>query len=409
MRNGQYQTEVCRAMRFLFAAVFAVCIGLGNSRTAPAQTQSINLQQFQGKPYLTTLQSANGIYPATQKDEATAVTIAAPAAIAAKVATYDASIANNLYGEFVNGQSDYESFIGNIKGQSLTPEEARTKLQTFTPNLKDPSQKSIAVDRSYEAALLASGSGVLVTIDSGHSFIDISYKIPVVQSGRSYGETPKRAFFDQSDKGYLMELDAYIKGSAAEAGNFYPTILNTMTASNPQGLGALSDAGQVAATDFLTIYTAELIRHNMVGLGKTDPWEIDIGEVTLLDDYSAVSGKIVVNGSLVPGSISTYGSGAIGNHRKDFVALAQLIQKYEEARHPDLVSAVKALTPTQDPTLDSDVFRRVFVYLNTPSAQTNIAENATAIVTAVDALLAQVRADAGTITLARTAHAHGNR
>jgi len=366
--------------------------------------RTVNLADFAGKPFLVTMQDPSGIYAKTQKDDAAPVVIASPETITSTVATFDSSMAANLYGEFQGGESDFTAIIKHVQGKSLSPQQIRSTLKPFITDLKNPAQANLALDRSYGVTLLASSSGTLVTIDDNNSIYNIAYQSPIVQSGRSYGIAPGRKLLDQSDSGYLKELDAYLKASqTTDSAQFDSVLLGLLAASNGSGVGQLTTPGQVAITDFLTIYTAELMRHNMVNLdmGK-DPWEVDLGEVTLLANYCARAGMVMVNGKLIAGSTSVYGAGAIGNHRKDFATLAKQIDSYEEVHHPTLVSAVEALTPIPDQATDTlvsgDVFRRVFVYFNLPGAQAGLQQNAASLVNAMTALLVQVQNDTSQIT-----------
>jgi hypothetical protein len=367
-------------------------------------TRTIDLSHFVGKPYLVTILDPNGIYAATQKDDITPVVIAKPTTITAAVATFDPSLAANLYGEFLGGESDFTAIIGHIQGKSLSPRQIRSTLLPFITHLKSPARANLALDRSYEAALLASSSGVLVQIDANNAFYNVAYQSPIVQSGRSYGVAPGRKLLDQSDRAYLRELDAYLKtAKSTDAVKLDSIILELLAKSTSSGLAALPNSGQVAATDFLTIYTAELIRHNMVNLDMSkDPWEVDLGEVTLLANYCAPAGMVMVNGKLISGSTSVYGTSAIGEHRKDFTALARQIEAFERSTHPNLISAVEKLTPIPDQatanSVSGDVFRRLLVYVNLPGTQMGLQQNATRLVSAMTDLLKHVRIDSSQIT-----------
>jgi hypothetical protein len=366
--------------------------------------RTVDLSHFAGKPYLSTMLDPSGIYTATQKDDITPVVIAKPGEISAAVAMFDPTLATNLYGEFVGGESDFTAIIGHIQGQSLSPQQIRSTLSPFIAHLKNPAQANMALDRSYGVALLASSSGTLVRINSDSAFYNVAYQSQIVQSGRSYGMASGRKLLDQSDSGYLAELDAYLKGATStDATNLNTAILKLLTQSNSDGLAALPGAGQVAATDFLTIYTAELIRHNMVNLDMNkDPWEVDLGEVTLLANYCAPAGMVMESGKLIAGSINTYGYGAIGDHRKDFTNLARGIESFERAKHPNLIVAVETLTPIPNQQISSsvngDIFRRLLAYLNLPAAQTELQQNSASLTSAMSDLLTQVRLDSSQIT-----------
>jgi hypothetical protein len=244
----------------------------------------------------------------------------------------------------------------------------------------------------------------LVQIDANNAFYNVAYQSPIVQSGRSYGVAPGRKLLDQSDSAYLRELDAYLKtAKSTDAVKLDNVILELLAKSTSTGLAALPNSGQVAATDFLTIYTAELIRHNMVNLDMSkDPWEVDLGEVTLLANYCAPAGMVMVNGKLISGSTSVYGTSAIGEHRKDFTALARQIASFEQSKHPNLISAVEKLTPIPDRatanSVSGDVFRRLLVHVNLPGTQMGLQQNATSLVSAMTDLLKQIRIDSSQIT-----------
>jgi len=225
-----------------------------NSATAFVRdaARTVDLSHFAGKPYLGTMLDPSGIYAATQKDDITPVVIAKPATITAAIATFDPSLASNLYGEFLGGESDFTAIIGHIQGKSLSPQQIRSSLLPYITHLKGSGRANIALDRSYEAALLASSSGVLVQIDTNNAFYNLAYQSPIVQSGRSYGIAPGRKLLDQSDSGYLEELDAYLKAATStDAAKLDNVILELLAESNSGGLNALPNPGQVAATDFL--------------------------------------------------------------------------------------------------------------------------------------------------------------
>jgi hypothetical protein len=165
----------------------------------------------------------------------------------------------------------------------------------------------------------------------------------------------------------------------------------------------LTGPGQVATTDFFTIYTAELIRHNMVNLDPAkDPWEIDIGEVTMLTAYGAAAGQVMVNGQLVTGSADVYGKKAIGDTRKDFTKLASGVTAFEQNQHPNLIKSLVQLTDIQEQPIQqlvgNDIFRRVFVYVNLPQYESTVKAESIALNDAIVSMLTQIRADSAQIT-----------
>jgi hypothetical protein len=366
--------------------------------------QTISIAASGGDTYLNAARTAGGLFAKVETDAATPVRIASGDAIAALIDQFDPTVAKNLYGEFTNGKADFKAIVSHAQGQSLLPQQVRTTLQPFITHLSNASGATPALARVSDLSLLASYSGTLVVIDANNYFYNVAYQSPIVQSGRSYGVGQGRRLLDQSDAGYLRELDAYLKAaSAGEVSGFYRDIVQLLAQSSSGGLSGLTSAGQVVTTDFLTVYTAELIRHNMVGLNVAkDPWEIDIGEITFLTDYGAAVGQVMVNGHLVPGTADVYGKKAIGDTRLDFTKLARGITAFERSRHPDLIASIIQLTDIQDQALlnlvGDDVFRRVFVYLNRPEYQAKLKATSGPLIDAIVALLSQVRMDGSQIT-----------
>ena len=372
--------------------------------------RTIDLSAFTGKTYLQVMESVDdGIFSKTHVDDNSPVTIAAAAQIVQIINQLDSKVGQRLFGLFQNGESDFSAIIAHIEGQSLSPQQIRSVLSPYITNLIDPSHANIALDSSATLALLASGSGTLVLINSNEYFYNVGYETPVVKSGRSFGAAPGRSLLDPSDKEYLTEMDDYLKGATPdEINSIYKAILEVLIKSDGSKLSGLSPPAQVMAADFVTIYTAELVRHVMMNLDVLkDPWEIDIAEVTLLTDYGAASGMVMKNGSLVPGTAADYygqgaSGGGIGDTRDDFTRLGKLITAFESEQHPDLIQAVVDLTPIQDAgilsAIGNDIFRRFVVFLNRIEFQDNVQSYPDALSKAMVQLLTQVRSDQSQIT-----------
>jgi len=388
-------------------ATGAVLLPRGADRT-------IDLSTLTGKTFLQVAQApGSGIFDKTNADDGAAVTIANADAIANDVSQFDAKVSGQVFGMFKGGKADFQTFMANIQGKSFSPQTIRGGLQPFVAhaNLKPGASAAIAVDASADMALLASGSGTLVTIDSANYFYNVGYQKPNVKSGRSYGVATGRALLDPSDKNYLTELADYTKPTTTpDASAFFTAILKILTNCDPSDVAGLPTAGQVTSTDFMAIYTAELERHIMVNLVPAQhPWEIDLGEVTLLSAYGSPSGMVMQNGKLVAGTAVAYfatgatGSG-IGDTRKDFEKLARGITSFESDshHHPELVTAIVNLTPISDKStlagVKGDVIRRFLVYLNRPEAQASIQGHSADFVNAMVAFLKQINADNAQIT-----------
>jgi hypothetical protein len=376
--------------------------------------RTIDLSSLVGQTYLQAMQApGSGIFDKTEADNGAAVTIAPADQIVAVVNQFDSKVSQQVVGMFKNGQADFQSVMSTIQGKSFSPQTIRGGIQPFisSSNLKPSASPNIAVDASADMALLASGSGTLITIDQANYFYNVGYQKPNVKSGRSYAVASGRSLLDPSDKDYLTEMAAYLKpATTPDAGPFYAAILKVLTNCNSSDYATLPAPAQVTATDFLAIYTAELDRHVMVNLvPSTHPWEIDLAEVTFLTSYGAASGMVMKNGALVPGTavayyaVGTSGSG-IGETRKDFVKLATQITTFESdaQHHPELVNAIVNLTPISDQKILSqvkgDVIRRYLVYLNRPEFQSSIQSHASDFVNAMVAFLKQINADNSQIT-----------
>ena len=376
--------------------------------------RTVDLSSFAGHTFLQAMQaSGSGIFDKTETDDGTSVTVVNADQVVQDVNQFDSKVSQKLFGMFKNGQSDFQGLLSKIQGKSFSPQNIRSGLQPFIShsNLKPNASPNIAVDASADMALLASGSGTLVIIDPANYFYNLGYQKPIVKSGRSYGAAPGRSLLDPSDKNYLSELVDYLKpATTADASPFYTAILKVLTDCNSSDFAALPPVAQVTATDFVTIYTAELLRHVMVNLVPNQhPWEIDLGEVTFLASYGSPSGMVMKNGSLVPGTAVAYfavgatGSG-IGETRNDFVKLAKQITTFESNphHHPELIKAIVNLTPIQDQKLLSqvkgDIFRRYLVYLNRPEFQNSIQGHSAEFVNAMVGFLKQINADNNQIT-----------
>jgi hypothetical protein len=391
---------------FILLAQALVAQGVPDGVLLPRSSgQRIDLRTSRGQSYLATLLAPNGIYAQARTDDITPVTIAAPDAITATIAKFDPIVGKKLYLGFTNGEPGFVTSIEKIQGQSITPKNIRGILLPLMESVPQD-QLATTTDRAYGMALLASSSGTLIEIDANNYFYNVAYDTAdkATGSGRSYGVAATRRLLDQTDAGYLRELDTFLKAaSTSDASDFYKTLFQVFTDCDSSGMSALSSDAQVVGTDFLTVYTAELIRNNMMQLNPAkDPWQIDIGEVTLLGSYGATSGMGMVNGKLVTGGDTVYGTKSIGDQQADFTHLGKLITSFETSKHPALVTAVQNLTPVPTANLGKpgtgDLFWQTLVYLNRPEFVADVHNNAAAITAAMTALLMQVRSDSAQIT-----------
>lgn len=348
----------------------ASAAGLALSRDA---ARMITLADFKGKTYLqATLEAGDGINAKTAADDAAAVTIADAAQVVADINTFDPKVANEIFPYFTSRQAGFQSAAGKLHGQNLSPPAVQGALAPIAGLIAPATASHVAVIGS-DLILLSSGSGTVVELNPDSYFYNVGYQSPLTKTGRSFVVAPGRKLLDPSDNDYLTEAGSYLKSaSPLEASNFYTAMFTLLTACDAAGVSALNPKGQIVLTDFLGIYTAESIRHNMVNLDPTNAaWEIDVAEVTLVGAYVAASGMVMDGGKLTNGTLRAYYNGhSIGTHEADFIKLARLITAYENTRshHKAMITGINTLTPIKTKAITAavkgDVFRRVLVYLN---------------------------------------------
>jgi hypothetical protein len=370
------------------------------------QARTIDLSTFAGQTYLqAVLAPVGGIDVKTATDDTTTVTIASTGTILAAFGTFDPDVAQRLYSHFKNGQTDFVSAASHIAGENVSPLAIQNMLSPFLINIKGDTRG--ATMSASDLILLTSGSGTVVMLNADDYFYNVAYQTPTTSSGRSYAVTSTRNLLDATDNYYLKELAAYLtSGSNQQVSDFYTALVKLLTASDASGVSTLNASGQVVLTDFMAVYTAELMRHNMAHLDvNTKPWETDLGEVTLLSAYIAASGRVMDGGKLVAGDPTSYAqNGSIGTHRADFTKLAKLITAYEKGQTAGkaLITTVNTLTPVGVGTIASsvsgDVFRRALVFVDQPQFETSVQANAGGLTTAIVQLLLQIRADQSAIT-----------
>ena len=375
--------------------------------------RTIELSTFTGKTYLqATLATNDGINAKTVTDYSTPVTISTVSQTETELGLINTNVVRDLYGYFKDREAGFDTLVGQIAGQSFAPLDLQSNIAPYLTNVSGmPYQAKVT---AANLILLTSGSGTVVEMTPDDYFYNISYQPGKTSSGRSYAVTATRELLDPSDTDYLTELGNHLTAaSPQEASNFYTAMFKVLTASDTSGLSSLTSTGQVVLTDFIGIYTAELMRHDMVGLVVTnDPWELDIGEVTLLSSYITASGMVIQDGKLVADEPKAYShAGSIGTHIADFTKLARLITSYEKltsSHHKATITSLNALTPVKTKlnkaTVKGDIFRQTLVYLDQPQFEIGVQINASEITSAMALLLSQIRTDQSNITAYVLAH-----
>jgi hypothetical protein len=372
----------------------------------PAEMR-IDLREHIGKTYYQTLVTPIvGIDAEIDQEIYRPVTLLSGADIADFAqANFDPDVTAKLYDYLTSGRAGFEQAMAGFAGQVMVPGQFRELMRVvITPLSKNASAAGRANGGAIMLALLASGSGTLVILDANNYLYNAGYQDPDPTTGRSFAASGARKLLDASHNGYLDDLSAMLTASGNGAPAFFTVLFDILTATDTRGLASLPPEQQVVISDFLATYTAELERHQMVDLGLSSPWEIDYAQVTLLADYTGLSGMVMVGPDFVPGKVDDYAKGSIGTFKKQFTRISRLITTY--LSHPDeqakLIDRILELTPISDPTLAAevrgDIFRRVLYFLNNDGTQFAAQQNGTKLRDAMVDLLAAVRASHAEIT-----------
>jgi hypothetical protein len=291
--------------------------------------------------------------------------------------------------------------------------KVKPALDTFDSVIRQDPAYAAKHYQQLQQDLIQKHAGVAIRIDSNNYFFNVGYNNGTggaddVKSGRSYGVGPTQRQSDPSDVAYLTELAAYYQSEPGSMQDFFHALLIALFNCDPSGWSAdsgtyhaLSKAGQIVATDFMAIYTAESDRHIMVHLApKSHPWEVDLAAATFVSEFVSATGKLMVGGQLKPGAIGqwwakgTSGSG-IGETRRDRIKLQQKIADYEFKVHPDLVTTVNGIVGT---TTGHDPIQEIFEYLNTPNGPKNLNNpDGDKLMSALLTYMENVKKDAATI------------
>jgi hypothetical protein len=310
----------------------------------------------------------------------------------------------------------YNHFRAQISMQAGQPyltmmiSQVKPGLDAFKGDIDQEASQFPNQYRKWQTDLVAAGAGVAIRIDEHNYFFNVGYGdgsngSDDLKSGRSYGVGPTGRQSDPSDIAYLTELEQYLQSEPQNAPAFYSAILKAILNSDTSGWAQLSSAGQIVATDFLAIYTAELDRHLMVDLKPTaHPWEIDLAAATFDAAYVAASGKMVKDGQLTEGSVKDFwapgkqGSG-IGETRTDRKALQKILAKFESSQQAGAatIREVQEITGSNN----ADVIQGMLEYVNSPEQANHSAlnvRNAAALEKAMLDYLNEITADAQQIT-----------
>jgi len=368
----------------------------------------IDLREHIGKTFLQTLQT-----PTVGIDAEMDASVYAPIFLkqAEEIldfaeANFDPRVTDRLYGFFADGRGGVEIAIDTFSGQSIVPAEFRETIRPVASALADePGKAGRATGATGSLSLLVSGAGTLVIIDDSSHYYNVGYQDPDVTTGRSFAASNDRKLLDATHREYLKELSKAVANSNKSALDFYRQLFLVLTATDTRGIGSLPEQSQIAMADFLSVYNAELSRHEMVDLALASPWSIDLAQVTLLAGYTQYSQMAMVDGDFVAGNIESYIKGSIGNSKRQFTRLSRLITTYvaQPTQRPQLIDELYELTPVFDVTLSKelrgDIFRRVLFFLNREESKILAARNGPAITEAMVELLGFVAKEHSKITV----------
>lgn len=259
---------------------------------------------------------------------------------------------------------------------------------------------------------LTGGLGVKVKIDDNNYNYHVLYMTGKtnphveVMSGRSFASSPSRSVGDATDPEYLRDLSKYLKETPDQK-PFYHALVLSLASSDPSGWPQLTSLGQLVLSDFLTVYTAESVRHLMVNLQDGNhPWEIDLAAVTFVSAVSAKIDQIVTGGALVKGDLGGWFApspnnvaggpqrSGIGITRKDRVKFQKVIHSYEMTT-PDgkeLIKKIQAIIGTTQNA--NDVIQGVFEYLSSTATPKQLGTKAQALAEHMAKLAEMSRDDA---------------
>lgn len=262
---------------------------------------------------------------------------------------------------------------------------------------------------------LTGGLGVKVKLDDQNYNYHVLYLTGKsnphveVMSGRSFASSVGRGVADATDPEYLRDLEKYLRGTNDQK-PFYRALLLSLAANDTSEWHKLHPLGQAVLSDFLTVYTAECVRHLMVNLQDGNhPWEIDLAAVTFVSSVSVKLGAIVTDGKLVKGDIGGWFApspnnkegkprrSGIGITRRDRVKFQQAIHRFEMTTPDgrDLIRRIQSIIGTQNNK--DDVIQGVFEFLSNPATPMTMGPKAVMLADLMAMFIEEAREDADQI------------
>ena len=253
------------------------------------------------------------------------------------------SDAEHAFSFFKNGETDAIAVAQAIENKKMTPDQLRTSVFNYiTPDhINNPQSAHLAGVILGDLLILGSGISNAVLLNEKNYFYNVVYTPPIVQSGRTYAKPDNREVLDPSDPYFLRELKNF---PVDNLNSMYQATLNVMLNCDTSGI---EDRYNPLITDFISIYTAELIRGVMVNF-KTAPWAEDLAQVVFLASYVNNSKMLFKNGQFIEGTVDNFyavgkkGSG-IGEARHDFRQLSRYLTSYMQKNHRKLTDQLTTM------------------------------------------------------------------
>ena len=404
------------------AAALASTLSISSAFSADSYlkySKVVDLSQYKGSTYLSLMKSQ--IKPGLDQFATQGFKIVDGATAVAALAMVDPKVSSKA----IKGAGSQDQL------KALADQLAAGPVQTLYSLPAAIAQTGIGNDRFGLTTYLSlvSGGGVAVKINDSNYAYNVNYGTGKVakdeMTGRSYGESqPGHKAGDASDKEYLKNLEAYVRGAGPATKDFYRSILEILSNNDSSGFSSISPEGQGSAADFLSVYTAEQDRHMMANF-KSHAWDEALLEVTLLSAYHAGQQvvKVMFNNFLTAQTLKQAPGGeprtqkqaasmidywqfsnnpdpasknrsGINVTRTQFRALGKAISDFERAQNPDLVKQVESHFVNMP--AGGNVFAELSAFLINPKTAEQL--NDPTFASDIADFLDQVRQDAEAIT-----------
>jgi hypothetical protein len=361
---------------------------------------TIELEQYEGMTYLETVSDPQyGIKAHFDADYQSSYVFEDCQKLIDKIEHFDRKIVRHVLRSFRNDQNQICEQLSSLAGNTFSPDDIVRHLREVYSGRGNIYALSHFIG-------LVSGAGTLVVIDQRNYFYNFGYrdgsKADDVKSGRSYGASPGHNANDASDILYLKELSDYL-AETDEPEQYFRVFLQIMADSNSNTYSMLSEKGQTAMTDFIAIYTAELVRHTMVDLNpKKHPWENDLAEATFMSVYSQASGLLLKGKELIESPLRGYwaksqwsGRSGIGIGRSDRRRLQRVVSRYIRAEYKLIANDIDQIIGKRR---DGDLFRGLMEFINNYDHQNHLKENQMILTEKYAEIIRILRSDADLIS-----------